>query len=72
MKNIALTLIRIYQIAFSPFLGRNCRFQPSCSQYFYEAVGLYGILQGSLLAAKRVIRCHPWSGGGYDPVKVKN
>ena len=64
-----LILIRIYQTTLSPLLGRNCRFQPSCSQYFYEAVVVYGILQGSLLAAKRVIRCHPWGGGGYDPVR---
>ena len=63
-----LFLIRAYQKLISPFLGHRCRFTPTCSQYFYKAVSRYGILQGSFLGGKRLLRCHPWSKGGYDPV----
>ena len=61
-------LIRIYQYAFSPFLGRSCRFHPSCSEYGVEALEKHGVFKGSLLALRRVGRCHPWHPGGYDPV----
>jgi hypothetical protein len=61
-------LIRFYQYAISPFLGRSCRYHPSCSEYAVEAVEKYGALKGSWLAIKRVGRCHPWHPGGYDPV----
>ncbi len=61
-------LVRAYQLAVSPFLGRSCRFAPTCSEYAIEALQRHGALRGSWLAAKRVSRCHPWHPGGYDPV----
>jgi putative membrane protein insertion efficiency factor len=61
-------LIRCYQIAISPLLGPRCRYIPTCSQYALEAVALHGAGRGSWLACKRVCRCHPWGGQGYDPV----
>jgi putative membrane protein insertion efficiency factor len=61
-------LIRGYQLLLSPFLGANCRFQPTCSAYADEAVRLHGSLRGGWLALKRIGRCHPWGGSGYDPV----
>ncbi len=67
-------LIRGYQLVLSPFLslfvGPNagCRYQPTCSRYFLEAVETHGILRGSWMGTKRICRCHPWGGQGYDPV----
>jgi putative membrane protein insertion efficiency factor len=61
-------LLRIYRLAVSPWLGSNCRFQPSCSNYAIEALQTHGVLRGSWLAAKRISRCHPWGDSGYDPV----
>ena len=68
MKRILIFFLRIYQYAISPFLGRNCRFYPSCSEYAVEAVQKYGALRGGWLGLKRVCRCHPWHPGGVDPV----
>jgi putative membrane protein insertion efficiency factor len=68
LKRLVVVLIRFYQYAISPFLGRSCRYHPSCSEYAVEAVEKYGALKGSWLAMKRVGRCHPWHPGGYDPV----
>jgi putative membrane protein insertion efficiency factor len=68
MKRLLLALLRFYQYAISPMLGRSCRYYPSCSQYAVEAVEKYGALKGGWLGAKRVCRCHPWHPGGYDPV----
>ena len=61
-------MIRVYQYVFSPVLGANCRYQPTCSQYAYDAVVTHGPVKGGWLAARRVCRCHPWGGAGYDPV----
>lgn len=61
-------LIRGYQYLFRPLLGRNCRFYPSCSDYAAEALERHGAVKGSVLAVGRVLRCHPWHSGGYDPV----
>lgn len=63
-----LAVIRGYQYAISPLLGRNCRYLPTCSEYAAEAVTKYGAIRGSWLGVKRVCRCHPWHPGGYDPV----
>lgn len=60
--------IRFYQGAISPMLPRSCRFTPSCSQYAVEAIRRHGPLRGLWLAVKRICRCHPWGGSGYDPV----
>ena len=62
------TVLRVYQLVLSPLLGANCRFAPSCSEYAREALLVHGPLRGSLLAARRLARCHPFDEGGYDPV----
>lgn len=67
----ALGMIRFYQIMISPILGGNCRFFPSCSKYAYEAVSIHGSVKGSLLALKRLSKCHPFNPGGFDPVPEK-
>ena len=61
-------LVKLYRLAISPWLGMNCRFQPTCSEYAIEALQKHGVFKGSWLAAKRIGRCHPWGGSGYDPV----
>jgi hypothetical protein len=61
-------LVKFYRFAISPWLGGNCRYQPTCSNYAIEALEMHGVLRGSWLAAKRMGRCHPWGGSGYDPV----
>lgn len=68
MTRLLRFLLRTYQLTISPLLGPRCRFYPSCSSYAMEALQLHGAAKGSLLAAKRVCRCHPWNDGGYDPV----
>ncbi len=64
-------LIWIYRHSLSFFIGRQCRFEPSCSAYADEAIKIHGAWRGALLALKRISRCHPWGGQGYDPVPVK-
>ena len=61
-------LIRFYQLAISPWIGSNCRFQPTCSQYGIQALQTHGPIKGIWLTAKRMSKCHPWGGSGYDPV----
>ncbi len=61
-------LVRLYQWTIRPFLGANCRFAPSCSEYAIEALRLHGPLRGAGLAAWRIVRCNPWHSGGADPV----
>ena len=68
MKVVLLLLLRAYKLGISPFLGQNCRFYPSCSDYAAQAVNEHGALKGGILAAKRLGRCHPWHPGGLDPV----
>ncbi|MFL5758858.1 MAG: membrane protein insertion efficiency factor YidD [Thermomicrobiales bacterium] len=69
MRRIPLGLIRFYQIAISPIFPPSCRFTPTCSQYGYEAIAKYGIIKGGWLTVRRIARCHPFSRGGYDPVR---
>ncbi len=78
MKRLVLNLIKAYQntkffrseIAKTLFMSdRSCRFEPTCSLYTYQAVEKHGVLKGSFLGVKRILRCHPWSRGGFDPVK---
>jgi uncharacterized protein len=64
----AWALIRAYQLILSPFVGQACRFAPSCSEYALTAIVRYGLFKGSILAMRRLLRCHPWGGSGYDPV----
>jgi len=66
-----IALIRFYQKCISPILPNVCRYKPSCSEYFIEALQMYGIFKGSYLGIKRILRCHPWGGSGYDPVPQK-
>jgi len=66
-----LGLVWVYRLLVSPWLGRNCRYEPSCSQYALDALHVHGAFRGSWLAAKRIGRCHPWGGSGYDPVPEK-
>lgn len=65
---ILIKLIRFYQVAISPWLGKNCRYQPTCSQYMLEALKVHGLYKGVFLGIKRILSCHPWGGSGYDPV----
>lgn len=68
MKTLLRLLLRGYQIGISPWLGPRCRFYPSCSHYALEAIDRHGAAKGSLLAGKRLLKCHPWHPGGIDPV----
>lgn len=68
MKHFLLALIGLYRYAISPLLGRRCRFFPSCSEYASEALGKYGAGKGTRLALYRLLRCHPWHPGGFDPL----
>jgi hypothetical protein len=68
MKYIALLLIRFYQYAISPHFPPACRYYPSCSAYAYDAIKKHGVLHGFVMAVGRILRCHPFCAGGYDPV----
>ena len=70
-QKIFLLMIRFYQAAISPHLGKNCRFTPTCSQYAYIAITRFGPIKGTYLAIKRLLKCHPFHAGGYDPVPEK-
>ncbi len=66
---VLVLLIRIYQSTLSQWLGGQCRFTPTCSNYFIEALGKHGLVRGTLMGAWRILRCNPFGRGGYDPVK---
>ena len=66
-----LILIRGYQLIISPLLGSNCRFMPTCSEYAIESLRSHGLIKGSYLTIKRIGKCHPWGGHGYDPIPTK-
>jgi putative membrane protein insertion efficiency factor len=68
MRDVICWFIRAYQLCISPWLGSRCRFYPSCSHYAFDAVREHGSLRGSWLALSRLLRCHPFHRGGYDPV----
>jgi len=68
LQHVLIGLIRGYQVLLSPFVGNQCRFTPTCSQYAREAVERHGAFKGIWLALRRVSRCHPWHPGGHDPV----
>ena len=69
MKKILIFLIKVYKKYISPLLPKSCRFYPTCSEYAIEAVYKYGVLKGSIRIIYRILRCNPFSKGGYDPVK---
>jgi putative membrane protein insertion efficiency factor len=68
VRAFLLGLIRLYQLTLSPWLGTQCRYDPTCSNYAAEALEQHGVVRGVWLAAKRLGRCHPWGRSGYDPV----
>jgi hypothetical protein len=68
MRRLLIALVRAYQYLLSPWWGGHCRFTPTCSHYAIEALQRHGALGGTWLATRRILRCHPWSAGGYDPV----
>ncbi len=67
-RRAVILLVRVYQVTLSGLLGGNCRFVPTCSRYFIDAVEQHGVLRGSFMGLRRILHCHPLSGGGYDPV----
>lgn len=68
LKTILLSIIRCYRFTISCFLGHCCRFEPSCSSYALDAIQTHGSVKGLMLSIRRILRCHPWSSGGLDPV----
>jgi putative membrane protein insertion efficiency factor len=68
LRRVLLAPVRAYQRAISPLLPRHCKYEPTCSEYAAQAITQYGILRGLVLGFWRVLRCNPWSHGGYDPV----
>ncbi len=69
MGRILISLVRWYQKYVSPGLGNNCKYQPTCSQYMIDAITKYGAFRGTLMGLWRILRCNPFSKGGYDPVR---
>lgn len=69
MKSVLLFLLKSYKTVFSPLLPPSCRFVPTCSEYAHEAVSRYGALRGVWMGVRRILRCHPFHPGGYDPVE---
>lgn len=72
LKKIFIFPVRVYQILISPILGKNCRFEPTCSQYMIDAIGEWGPVKGIYLGVKRISKCHPWGPHGHDPVPLKD
>lgn len=68
MKGLLIGCIRLYQLLLSPLLGDNCRFFPSCSAYARQAIREHGVLKGGYLSLRRILKCHPFHPGGFDPV----
>ncbi len=71
VRTVVLAPIRLYRRVLSPALPRRCKYEPSCSAYAEQAIGEYGILRGLVLAGWRLLRCNPWSHGGFDPVEAQ-
>jgi len=67
--NISISTINLYRYLISPLLGNNCRYLPTCSEYTKESIKKYGVIKGFWLGLKRIVKCHPWGKGGYDPIK---
>jgi putative membrane protein insertion efficiency factor len=71
LNTFFIGLVRVYQVAISPWLGANCRFTPTCSAYTIEAIREWGAFKGTWLGIKRMSKCHPWGSHGYDPIPRK-
>lgn len=72
MRYLLIGLLKVYRAVISPLYGDVCKFHPTCSAYALDAVRIHGSVKGSWLALRRLVRCHPWSLGGYDPVPTAN
>ena len=72
MRRVAIGLISAYQRVLSPYWPSSCRYEPTCSHYAQEAIGVHGTLKGSWLSLRRLARCAPWGGSGYDPVPPRH
>ena len=74
-SHLLIKIIKVYQIVISPYLGNNCRYLPTCSEYFIDSLKEYGVVKGTLIGIKRILSCHPikflGGGEGFDPVKKK-
>ena len=68
MKDVLITIVRIYRKILSPLMPPSCIYTPTCSAYAEQALEKHGAIRGTILASKRILRCHPWHKGGYDPV----
>ena len=68
---ILIKLIKLYKYLVSPLIGQSCRYLPTCSEYSIDALKTFGFFKGLLLSMKRILSCHPWSNGGFDPIKKK-
>lgn len=68
IARLLIALVRAYRYLLTPWWGTQCRYSPTCSQYAIEALARHGAWRGSILAARRILRCHPWHEGGFDPV----
>ncbi len=68
VSSVLIGMIKLYQVTLSPFIGRSCRYTPTCSNYGIEAIRKHGPIKGTYLTIKRVLSCNPWGGSGYDPV----
>ena len=66
---ILIKLIKLYKYLLSPLIGHSCRYLPTCSEYSIEALETYGFIKGTYISLKRILSCHPWGSGGYDPLK---
>ena len=71
LSAVLIVLVRGYQVLISPWLGRNCRHQPTCSAYTIEALREWGPVKGTWLGIRRIAKCHPWGSAGYDPVPLR-
>ncbi len=71
MKWLLTIIVKFYQTLISPIIGPKCRYTPTCSHYMLEAIEIHGAWHGSIIGIKRILRCHPWGGSGYDPVPLK-
>ena len=68
MRHLFIFMVKLYQWCLSPYIGNHCRFHPTCSSYAIEALNKHGVVKGSYLVVRRLMRCHPWGEGGHDPV----
>ena len=69
LRKLFILPIKLYQFCISPLFGKSCRYEPTCSSYSIESINKYGIVKGTTLSFKRILKCHPWGKSGYDPVE---